>query len=427
MSGHLEVLPRDTDGRSLLPHQLLAIRVTEHFTYDDQAGSVPPSFRGKTPTALKTHGTFVIPKGEECFKVVVPNPDPNWAIIVVIRQDQCAYAVIPHTYYEIGLPEPGSAQPGTYFRALDEKLSRNQSGALHIYHPIGPAGPANPPGFFQRWMHEYWRLLSQNLRELSDLGMNRRVVEALHSNAHRAGLEAMVMTGLPAQVLVILDRGPNMTRTDILNLPRITQQYPRSGGCIYVRLYTHTDDMGQDINATTIYIGQSVTVQHRQNQHEQNTPSGYVPPGTPVHYRLAQRASEEHRHAMVLCFWPSEELGTLPPWGLDFAEQTMIAYLRAFNYSMTVNAPAENRSRYSDQSNAMFRLANQAFDNLGGGRTPIHKGANVSSPIFSVGIPAEIRMVPLRPFNERGKNVYRIPVRWGSQGNTSMRYLRYCI
>ncbi|RGP80031.1 hypothetical protein FLONG3_1802 [Fusarium longipes] len=84
MSGHLEVLPRDPDGYALLPRQPLAIRATENFTYDDQDDYVPASVKGKIAPHLKIHGGFEIPRGEECFKVVVPNPDPNWALVVAI-------------------------------------------------------------------------------------------------------------------------------------------------------------------------------------------------------------------------------------------------------------------------------------------------------------------------------------------------------
>jgi len=107
-----------------------------------------------------------------------------------------------------------------------------------------------------------------------------------------------VQDGIIPEAERILRNG-SFSLEGLLGLPDATT-YSNSCQVIYLRIYINLDGSGR----VKFFVGQTYSVVRRMKDHEAVTTSGREQRS--CHYRVARKATEDNRYAVVLCSWESQ-------------------------------------------------------------------------------------------------------------------------
>lgn len=256
----------------------------------------------------------------------------------------------------------------------------------------------------KRYLQTFWNCVRHDTVTIMLLGLDAERYAEIFSDANFMNNVNTIQDGIVPEAERIL-RNSSFSLDDLLGLPDATA-YPNSCQVIYLRIYIDLDGSGK----VGFYVGQSHSVVRRMKEHEAVTTSGREQRS--CHYRVARKATEDNRYAVVLCSWESQNKISLSL--LSMAEQTMMSLFDSYNSWISSSNPditfTTELLKTHNQAVYMKSVANEAKQKVGWQHSVDvgTEGCNVTSPLFATAmyaIPTNVVTMPavnpqVRTYNE---------------------------
>jgi hypothetical protein len=293
------------------------------------------------------------------------------------------------------------AEIGVYYRPITGRLQPSYS----IVPTSQPNFDSNDNCLLSKFIRSFWSACRLQSAAMRSLGLEEEEVNSLLSDSNFNTTIDTLLRGILPTVKRTLSNG-SFTVQDLIGLRHATPDWPDAGGVVYLRVYTHQDPLGVDINDCGTYIGQTtVSLWVRKNQHENAINAHERSP----HYDCARKSDPNNRYTIPLLSWSGEELDQLPSRFIDVAEQTMMLVFNSYHNWVRYQRDGElSHTLFA----AYFQFLNAVASNVRSetGWQPLQsRGCNVQSPLF-----ARLRTAPfycLRTLSEdpsiRNMNTYR--------------------
>jgi hypothetical protein len=238
---------------------------------------------------------------------------------------------------------------------------------------------------------------------LESYGMMVSATEECFGGSHLRENVTTILNAVLPQVQTALGTG-RFTLRDLLDLRQVSENWPRGGLCVYLRIYikpldqpdgAYSDSTQASIDQHVgLYIGSTNNAQRRDSQHTHTTDNPLAYNYQLRHYGVARKSAVEDRRMVPLMFFSADT----PRFVVQMAEQTMIMVFGCYDpFLYTAVRQTESPGWVSLKQRAQYlnSIANAVRPAVGWPRLS-PRGCNVNSPLFETTIARlEMNAIPM--------------------------------